>query len=93
MPVGVLRATLRLRGVRSLKEKRGRLLPLLAHLRNELRCAAAEVDDADRWGSSVVEVACVNSDRVAAERTLRAALASLERDGETEVVDHHLEVT
>ncbi len=90
MPVGVLRAKLRLRAIRSLKEKRGVLLPLLARLRNDLHCAAAEVEDADRWGWTMIEVACVNSDRVGAERTLRAALALM--DGEAEVVEHDVEI-
>lgn len=93
MPIGTLRVSLRLRGVRSLKEKRGVLLPLLARIRNDLHCAAAEVEAADRWQSAVLEVACVNSDRVAAERTLRAALEVLERGGQVEVVEHHIDVT
>lgn len=92
MPIGTLRVTLRLRGVRSLKEKRSAVLPLLARIRHEHRCSAAEVDDVDRWRSSVLEVACVNSDRVAAERALHAVLALLERDGLAEIVDHQVEI-
>jgi uncharacterized protein YlxP (DUF503 family) len=87
-----MRLTLRLRGAHSLKEKRGLLLPILARIRNDLHCAAAEVDDSDRWQSSVVEVACVNSDRAVAESTLRRALDLVERGGEVEVVDHRIEV-
>ena len=93
MPIGTLRVTLRLRGVRSLKEKRSAVLPLLARIRHDHHCAAAEVEDVGRRGSSVLEVACVNSDRVAAERTLNAVLALLERDGLAEIVDHQLDVT
>lgn len=93
MPIGTLRLALRLRAVHSLKEKRGVLHPLLARIRNDLHCAAAEVEDVDRWQSSVVEVACVNSGRAAAEATLRRVLDLLERDGEVEVVDHRLEVS
>lgn len=93
MAVGTLRVTLRLRGVHSLKEKRAVLLPLLAKLRNDLHCAAAEVDDADRWHSSVVEIACVNSARRSAERTLRRAFEMIEGGGEVEIVDHQLEVS
>ena len=69
------------------------LAPLLARLRHDLRCAAAEVDLADVWQASVLEVACVNSDPVAAEATLRRALHLLESGGEVEVVDHHINVT
>ncbi len=93
MPIGTLRVELRLRAVHSLKQKRGALLPLLARIRNELHCAVAEVDLADRWQASVLEVACVNSARVAAESTLRRVLDVIEAGGEIEVVDHHVEVT
>ncbi|HYY54534.1 MAG TPA: DUF503 domain-containing protein [Candidatus Dormibacteraeota bacterium] len=93
MPIGALRVDLRLRGVHSLKEKRGMLAPLLARIRNDLHCAAAEVEHADVWQSSVLEIACVNSDRVAAEATLRRALYVIESGGEVEVVDHHIDVT
>ena len=93
MAIGTLRLDLRLRGVHSLKEKRGVLAPLLAKIRNDLHCAAAEVDMADAWQGSVVEVACVNSDRVAAEATLRRVIYAVESGGEVEVVDHHIDVT
>jgi len=93
MPIGTLRVDLRLRGVRSLKEKRALLSPLLARLRNDLHCAAAEVDLADRWQASVLEVACVNSERVAAETTLRRVLDVIEAGGDMDVVDHRLEVS
>lgn len=93
MPIGALRVDLRLRGVHSLKEKRGILAPLLARIRNDLHCATAEVDRADVWQASVVEVACVNSDRIQAEATLRRALYVMESGGEVEVVDHHIEVS
>jgi uncharacterized protein YlxP (DUF503 family) len=93
VPIGSIRLALRLPGAHSLKEKRGLLLPALARIRNDLHCAAAEVDDADRWQSSVVEVACVNSDRASAEATLRRVLDVVERGGEIEVVDHRIEVT
>ena len=45
------------------------------------------------WQASVLEVACVNSDRVQAEATLRRALYLIESGGEAEVVDHHIEVS
>ena len=92
MPIGTLRVDLRLRSVHSLKEKRGMLSPLLARIRKDLHCAAAEVDLADRWQASVLEVACVNSERVQAEATLRRVLDVIESGGEVEVVDHRIEV-
>ena len=93
MAIGTLRIDLRLRGVHSLKEKRGILAPLLARLRNDLHCAAAEVGLNDVWQASVVEVACVNSERVVAEATLQRVVRLLESGGEVEVVDHHIDIT
>ena len=93
MPIGTLRVELRLRAVHSLKEKRGVLSPLLARIRNDLHCAAAEVELGDRWQSSVLEVACVNSDRVAAASTLRRVLDLIEGGGDIDVVDHRIEVS
>ncbi len=93
MAIGTLRVDLRLRGVRSLKEKRALISPLLARIRNDLRCAAAEVDLKGHWQASVLEVACVNSERVAAESTLRRVLELIESRGDVEVVDHRIEVS
>ena len=66
---------------------------MLARIRNDLHCAAAEVELADVWQASVLEVACVNSERVAAEATLRRVVHLLESGGEVEVIDHHIDVT
>jgi uncharacterized protein YlxP (DUF503 family) len=65
---------LQLPGCRSLKEKRGRLAPLLAGLRRKFALAAAEVDAQDAWSSSVVACAVVSTDVTHNQRVLQAAL-------------------
>ena len=69
MSIGVLVLILRIPGCASLKEKRGRLKPLLAKLQKEYKLSAAEVDDHDIWGRSVVACALVSN---SANRTRRS---------------------
>lgn len=65
---------LHLPGCRSLKEKRGRLAPLLAGLRRKFELAAAEVGAQDVWASSIVACAVVSTDATHNQRVLQAAL-------------------
>jgi hypothetical protein len=78
-PQGSLHLTLctlhlQLPGCRSLKEKRGRLAPLLTGLRRRFELAAAEVDAQDMWATSVVACAVVSTDATHNQRVLQAAL-------------------
>lgn len=63
MWVGVIRAELRLPGMRSLKEKRRPLKSLLAYLHDKLQCAASEVDHADKHQRVAVGVSCISNNR------------------------------
>ncbi len=55
----------------SLKEKRGRLKPLLARLRREFNISVAEMDLNDRWQEAVIACAMVNRDPVQLRRSLQ----------------------
>jgi hypothetical protein len=55
----------------SLKEKRGRLKPLLARLRREFNVSVAEMDLNDRWQEAVIACAMVNRDPVQLRRSLQ----------------------
>jgi len=70
--------TLTLPACRSLKEKRGRLAPLLAALRRRFELAAAEVGALDAWASSIVACAAVSTDAAHNQRVLQAALSWIE---------------
>jgi uncharacterized protein YlxP (DUF503 family) len=59
MTVGVCTISLSIPGVRSLKEKRGVIKPLVAHVRKEFNVSVAEVDDQDLWQSATLAVAAV----------------------------------
>ena len=68
--VGAARATLRLFGMASLKDKRRIVRSVLDRLRNGFKVAAAEIAEQDNHGLAVFGLACVSADPVVAERVL-----------------------
>ena len=70
--LGVLTLHLSLPGCASLKEKRGRLKPLLHRLQREFNISVAEMDLHDRWREAVFACAAVGNERVHLEQTLQA---------------------
>lgn len=69
--LGLLTMQLELPGCMSLKEKRGRLKPLLARLHREFDLSAAEIDHLDAWHSSVLACALVSNDPNHTRRALQ----------------------
>jgi uncharacterized protein len=68
--VGILSLHLYLPGCTSLKEKRGRLKPLLARLHREFNVSTAEMDLQDKWTEAIIACAMLGNDAA----YLRAAL-------------------
>jgi uncharacterized protein YlxP (DUF503 family) len=60
--IGVLNIHLRLPGCSSLKEKRGRLKPLLARLGRRFNVSTAEMDLQDKWQEAVIACGMVGND-------------------------------
>jgi uncharacterized protein YlxP (DUF503 family) len=77
--IGLLRFHLHLPGCASLKEKRGRLQPLLHRLRREFNVSAAEMDLQDSWQEAVVACAMLSNDSA----HLQSALETVRRWVET----------
>lgn len=73
--IGILTVHLHLPACSSLKEKRGRVKPLLARLRREFNVSAAEMDLQDRWQEAVLACAMVGNDAA----FVRSALQTVER--------------
>jgi uncharacterized protein YlxP (DUF503 family) len=91
--LGQLTIHLHLPACSSLKEKRGRLKPLLARLRREFNVSVAEMDLQDKWTEAILACAMVNSDAV----VLRQSLQTVEKwvdanwtDGD--VIDQKIEM-
>jgi hypothetical protein len=73
--VGSLVIHLRLPGCASLKEKRGRIRPLLARLHREFNVSTAELDLQDQWGEAVIGCAMLGNDAA----FLQSALENVRR--------------
>jgi uncharacterized protein YlxP (DUF503 family) len=78
MPLGLLTIHLQLPGSASLKEKRGRLQPLLSRLRRDFNVSAAEMDLLDSWNESVIACALVANDAVHVQRSLQQVVHWIE---------------
>ncbi|RME88455.1 MAG: DUF503 domain-containing protein [Anaerolineae bacterium] len=69
--IGILTLHLHLPGCSSLKEKRGRLKPLIHRLHREFNVSVAEMDLHDLWQEAVIACALVNRDRAHIQRSLQ----------------------
>lgn len=56
----------------SLKEKRGRIKPLISRLHREFNVSVAEMDLQDKWQETVITCAIVNSDAVTLQQSLQS---------------------
>ena len=70
--LGQLTIHLHLPGCASLKEKRGRIKPLMARLHREFNVSVAEMDLQDKWTETVIACALVNADAVVARQSLQS---------------------
>ncbi|MCO4770954.1 MAG: DUF503 domain-containing protein [Deltaproteobacteria bacterium] len=87
MVVGTLIVSLRLHGVRSLKEKRRPRRMLCDRVRSKFKVAAAEVADHETWDLLTLAFATVGPDRAPVEHVLRAIADFIEDTGEGELID------
>jgi hypothetical protein len=73
--IGTLTLHLHLPGCTSLKEKRGRIKPLLARLHRQFNVSTAEMDLQDKWQETVVASGMVGNDAA----YLRSALETVRK--------------
>lgn len=93
MPLGLLTVYLQLPGCLSLKEKRGRLRPLLSKLNRQFNVSAAEMDHLDRWGEAIIACALVGNDTVHVQRSLQQIAHWIEATWlDVEVVSDEIEL-
>ena len=92
MPVSLLTLTLSLPGCASLKEKRGRLRPLLARLQREFNVSTAELDRLDAHAAAVVGCACLSNESAHCRQVLESVLAYTRGHfPDLEIADHRIE--
>jgi len=93
MNVVALALELRIPGCASLKEKRGRLKPLLAALHREFNISAAEIDRQDAHQAAVIGCVVVSNSHRHGEQLLSGIPSWIERlRPDLQVVDHQLTV-
>jgi uncharacterized protein YlxP (DUF503 family) len=83
--IGLLSLHLHLPGCASLKEKRGRLKPLLARLHREFNVSTAEMDLHDKWTQALIGCAMLGNDAAhlqSAIETVRQWVESHWTDGD-----------
>jgi uncharacterized protein len=76
----------------SLKEKRGRIKPLISRLRREFNVSVAEMDLQDKWQEAIIGCAMIGNDRVFLESALQNVAKWVEghwTDGD--VIDQKIE--
>ncbi|MHB8588163.1 MAG: DUF503 domain-containing protein [Candidatus Dormibacteraceae bacterium] len=78
LTVGLMRVVLHLPDSGSLKSKRMVVSGLLRRVRHQLKVAAAEVGELDRWQLAELAIATVSGDGRHADEVLAAALAYIE---------------
>lgn len=86
MYVGALRVELRIRGMRSLKEKRRVLKRIIVEIGAPQPIAVAEVDHQNLWQRADLGVAAVSESPGQVDRMLAAITRDLEQRAEIEVL-------
>ncbi len=91
--IGLLTLHLRIPGCTSLKEKRGRLKPLLARLHKEFNLSVAEMELLDKWTETIISCAVVGNERVHLEQSLQEVAYWVDRNWpDMQIIDDNLEL-
>lgn len=91
MVIGLLQLSLRIPGSQSLKQKRQILLGLKTRIRQRFNVSVSETDGQDKWQVATLSIACVSSDQAHVNGCLSDLINMVERQRETELVDHQIE--
>jgi uncharacterized protein YlxP (DUF503 family) len=91
--LGQLTIHLHLPACASLKEKRGRIKPLMARLRREFNVSVAEMGLQDKWTEAVIACVMVNSDAVVLRQSLQSVAKWVEANWtDGDVIDQIIEM-
>jgi len=91
--LGTLTIHLHLPACASLKEKRGRIKPLISRLHREFNVSAAEMDMQDKWQEAVIACAMVGNDGAQLQRSLQSVAKWVTANWEDgQVIDEKIEI-
>ena len=93
MPIGLLTLHLQIPGCASLKEKRGRLKPLLARLRREFNISVAELDYQDSWQNALVGCCLLSNDHSHTQSSLQKIISWIEKQRpDLSIIEEKIEI-
>ena len=91
--IGTLTIHLHLPACSSLKEKRGRIKPLIARLHREFNVSVAEMDLQDKWQEDIIACAIVGNDASQIQRSLQSVAKWVEANWpDGQIADQKLEL-
>ena len=93
MSLGLLTLEIYIPGCQSLKEKRGRLKPLIARLQREFNVSVAEIDYQDRWNETILACALVSNDNGYTQKALQKVVRWIENNWrDVDLIAEQLEI-
>lgn len=93
MSLGILTLQIHIPGCSSLKEKRGRIKPLLNRLHREFNISVAEIDHHDVWQTATISCALISTDKGHTHRSLQKVTNWVEHHWpDISIVDDHIEI-
>jgi uncharacterized protein YlxP (DUF503 family) len=91
--LAILTIHLHLQTCSSLKEKRGRIKPLISRLHREFNISVAEMNLQDKWQETIIACAMVNSDAVTLQRSLQSVAKWMEANWEDgQIINQKIEL-
>jgi uncharacterized protein YlxP (DUF503 family) len=91
--IATLTIHLHLPGCASLKEKRGRIKPLIARLHREFNLSVAEIDLQDKWQEAVIGCVMIGSERAFLEGALQTVARWIEANwSDGDVIEQKVEI-
>ena len=93
MSLGLLTLHIHIPGCQSLKEKRGRLKPLLNRIHREFNVSVAEIDYQDVWQEAVIACALVSNYKDHTQRSLQKLVNWIENSWpDVDLVNENIEL-
>lgn len=92
MTIVILKVSLDLPGVDSLKEKRRIIKSLMARLKNKFNISIAEVAEQDRLRTAVLGAAIVTNDSAFGDSVMAQVVNHIQNNSEAILVDYSTEV-
>jgi uncharacterized protein YlxP (DUF503 family) len=91
--IGILSIHLHIPACSSLKEKRGRIKPLIARLHREFNITVAEMDLQDKWQETIITCAMVGNNQSILQSSMQAVSKWVEANWEDgQIIDEKIEI-